>query len=370
MIAKGFGKVADMARKQRPVVGASLWGEVAELDRPYGAKVMKLAGINIPRTYAFNSISDGIKFVENTNKPYVFKPSGNLPSATTYVAQGSADLISIMEFYGDEVGKFELQEKVEGIEVSSELWFNGKESVNVNHTMEEKTFMEGGFGPKVGSMGSVVWNGSKASKLYTEGIGRLEETLRRVGYKGPIDLNTIITKDKLYGLEFTCRMGYDAIFPFNELLRDKFSDLVYGIATGVGGREVQMRRGYAMGVVFAIPPFPTNLEPWPEVAKDVCKDRPIFGLSKENLKHIWIGDVYKKGNQYLCSGVNGILGTVTAHGDTPGENPLREARRRCYRTLSNLIIPDMMYRRDIGDRVLRDRAYLEQWGWVEKGGNQ
>src|SRR3990167_7560049 len=38
MIGKGVGKVADLIRKERPVVGACFWGEVAELDRPYGVK--------------------------------------------------------------------------------------------------------------------------------------------------------------------------------------------------------------------------------------------------------------------------------------------------------------------------------------------
>jgi len=362
MIGKGIGKAADIVRKERPVVGASLWGEVAELDRPYGIKVMKMAGINTPKTYPFKSLKEGLRFVEEQNKPFVYKPSDNMNAATTYVARETSDLIAMMEFYG-EVGEFELQEKVEGIEISTEVWYNGKEVVNVNHTMEEKGFMEGGIGPKTGSMGSVVWNGKKSSKLYIEGIGKLEDTLRRVKYQGPIDLNTILTKDKLYGLEFTCRFGYDAIFTFNELLKDRLSDLLYGIATGVI-KQVNMREGFAMGVCFAILPFPSPLEEYRKAAQEICKDKVIQGINKENIKHIWLGDVYKKGEQYLCAGVNGMLGVVSARWDTPGENPLREAKRRCYRTLSNLIIPDVMFRNDIGERVARDKTQLESWGWL------
>jgi phosphoribosylamine--glycine ligase len=249
------------------------------------------------------------------------------------------------------------------VEISTEVWFNGKECVNVNHTMEEKALMDGGIGPKTGSMGSVVWNGKKTSKLYIEGIGKLEDTLRRVNYRGPIDLNTIVTKDKLYGLEFTCRFGYDAIFTFNELLKDSFSDILYGCATGVI-KQMNIREGFAAGVSFVILPFPTPLEDHKGVAKELCRDRIILGVSNSNIKHIWFGDIYKKGKEYACSGVNGMLGVVTARWDTPGENPLREAKRRCYRTLSNLIIPDVMYRRDIGERVAKDKLQLEQWGWL------
>jgi len=208
-----------------------------------------------------------------------------------------------------------------------------------------------------------VWNGKRTSRLFTEGVGKMESTLRRVGYRGPIDLNTIVTKDKLYGLEFTTRFGYDAIFTFNELLKTPFSDVMYGIATGVG-KGMEVRDGYAMGVSFCITPFPTPLEKHKEVAKEICRDRLIQGVCKENINHIWLGDVYRKGESYACAGVNGMLGVVTARGDTIGENPLREAKRRCYRTLSNLIIPDVMYRRDIGERVTRDKTQLESWGWL------
>ena len=46
MVGKGIGKCADVVRKERPVVGSSLWSEVAELDRPYGIKVMKMCGLS------------------------------------------------------------------------------------------------------------------------------------------------------------------------------------------------------------------------------------------------------------------------------------------------------------------------------------
>lgn len=369
MIGKGIGKAADLVRKSRPVIGASLWGEVAELDRPYGVKIMRIAGINTPKTWAFKSLRDGLRFVEEQNKPFVYKPSGNKPAATTYVAHTADDLIAMMEFYGD-VGEFELQEIVQGIEVSTELWFNGKDVVNVNHTMEEKSLMNGGIGPKTGSMGSVVWNGRKDSKLYLEGVGRLEDTLRRVSYRGPIDLNTIITKDKLYGLEFTARFGYDAIYTFNELLKDKFGDVLYGVATGVS-KSLDVRGGYAMGVTFAILPYPSHLTSYKEARYEIARDKVIQGVSDANIKHIWLGDVYKKGEAYLCAGVNGLLGVVTARSDLPGDrtysngqNPLREVQRRCYRTLSNLIIPDVMYRSDVGERVREEKAQLESWGWI------
>ena len=234
MVGEGFGTLADKLRKEGiPVIGGCSWADKIELDRPYGAKVMKTVGINIPETRKFTDYKEAIKFVESSNKPYVYKPSGNQCTSTTYVAKGADDLIGMLEYYSNIKEEFELQEKVEGIEVSSELWFNGEDVVNVNHTMEEKPFLEGGRGPKAGCMGSVVWIGSSGSKLYKEGVGRLVSALRKIQYRGPIDLNAIVSENKLYGLEFTARFGYDALFVLLDMYKGKISDLMYSVATGV-----------------------------------------------------------------------------------------------------------------------------------------
>jgi len=361
MVGKGYGKAADLLRKKGfPVIGGSYWGDQVELDRPYGNKIMKMAGINTPKTYTFNDYPTAIKFVESTNLPYVYKPSGNQPTTTTYIAQKADDLVGILEYYSDIKEEFELQEKVEGIEISTELWFNGSSVLSVNHTMEEKTLMEGGIGPKTGCMGDVVWIGTQDSKLYREGIGKMVSILNKVKYRGPIDLNTIVTKSKLYGLEFTARFGYNALFSLLELYSGRLGDLLYGVASG-STKSLNFKKGWSISVTFNLEPYPMDVEP------DYSKDILVQGISRQNLKHIWFYDVYKKGDSFACSGNGGNLGCVTARslsGSTGDENTVREAKRRAYRTLSNLIIPDVMYRRDIGLRVPSEYGQLKEWGWL------
>ena len=355
MVGWGYGKLADRLRKEGyPVVGASAWGDQIELDRPYGNKVMKIAGIGTPRNHVFKDYPSAIRFVEDTNKPYVYKPSGNQPTTTTYVARTPDDLIGMLEFYSDIKEEFELQEIVKGIEISTEIWFNGKDVVNVNHTMEEKALMEGGIGPKTGCMGAVVWQGHTACRLYKEGIGKLVPALRKVDYRGPIDLNTIVTEDKLYALEFTPRFGYDAIFALREGYLGKVNDWLYGVASGVT-KGLRFKPGFGIGVSFVVEPYPMA-----DVKEDYSKDILIQGISNQNLKHLWPYDMYKKGNSYACAGVGGNIGVVSAQGDS-----VREARRRAYRTLSNLIIPDVMYRRDIGQHVDNDIIQLRVWKWID-----
>lgn len=361
MVNYGYGKAADILRKKGyPVIGGSEWQDKIELDRLYGAKVMKTIGINCPETIAFTDYDKAIKFVEANQKVYVFKPCGNQGNMTTYVAKGPDDLIGMLEFYKTRVNEeFQLQEKKDGVEISSEIWFNGKEVINTNFTMEEKSLMEGNKGPKTGCMGSVVWDGDQNCKLFKEGVGKLIPLLRKMKYIGCIDLNAIVDKDNIWGLEFTARFGYDAIYIFMEMMKIKINDLIYGVATGIT-KKIDMRSSVGIGVLLAVPPYPDN-----DGNLDLYKDVLIQGLNPQILRHFWGDDIYKKGDDYLISGNGGRIATVTARGDSVnGYNPIRDAKRRVYRTITNIIIPDVMYRSDIGDRVLGDREKLKSMGWI------
>ena len=358
MVGEGFGDVFAALGKSYPLIGGSKWGNKVELDRIYGGKVMKISGINTPATYAFTDYKEAIKFVRDTKRTFVYKPSGNQATTTTYVSESYYDMVGMLEYYSNIKEPFELQEKVEGIEVSTELWFNGHEVLGVNHTMEEKRMMEGNLGPQTGCMGSAVWLGTTKSRLYKEGIGRLVSALKKVDYRGPIDLNTIVTKDKLYGLEFTARFGYDAIFILLEMYKGRVNELMYGVAAGVK-IPMNFRANWGIGIDLSVPPYPLDIEP------DLYKGILVQGVNKYNLKHIWFYDIEKKDGRYMTSGNGGDICTVTARGDEVGHyHPLRDAKRRAMRTIDNLVIPDVQYRRDIGDRVYDEHKQLIKWGWL------
>ena len=358
MVGEGFGDIAATLSKTYPLIGGSKWGNRVELDRIYGNKVMKVSGINTPQTYAFTDYDTAIKFVRDSKRTFVYKPSGNQATTTTYVSESYYDMVGMLEYYSGINEPFELQERVDGIEVSSELWFNGTEVLNVNHTMEEKRLMEGNLGPQSGCMGSAVWLGTTKSKLYKEGVGKIVPALMKVNYRGPIDLNCIVGKDKLYGLEWTARFGYDAIFVLLEMYRGRVNELLYGIAAGVK-LQMNFKAQWGIGIDLVIPPYPLDIEP------DLYKGILVQGVNKHNLKHLWFYDIEKKDNRYITSGNGGDLCAVTARGDEVGHyHPLRDAKRRVMRTIDNLVIPDVMYRRDIGDRVYEEHKQLMKWGWL------
>jgi len=254
-----LGRIADYIRKSgTPVLGACRWADDAELDRAYGYKLMKACGIAVPETKMFNAgeYEEAIAYIEkNKDKRYVYKPSGNIETSHTYVGKGSEDMTAMLKLWKADKCEFELQEYVEGIEISCELWWNGLHALVHNITFEEKKLMNEGIGPTTGCAGNVVKMVKPTDKIVMKGIGKVVELLKKTNYRGPIDLNSIVTASKLYGLEFTVRFGYDALQALMELHKGSVTQFLYNIASG--NRDVGEFTGdYAIAVRLSIPPYP------------------------------------------------------------------------------------------------------------------
>lgn len=67
------------------------------------------------------------------------------------------------------------------------------------------------------------------------------------------------------------------------------------------------------------------------------------------------------GDQLVTSGVNGYIAVATGVGST-----VEEASQRACRIAGQLVVPNLRYRRDIGERVYRhDLAELRRLGWID-----
>jgi phosphoribosylamine--glycine ligase len=65
--------------------------------------------------------------------------------------------------------------------------------------------------------------------------------------------------------------------------------------------------------------------------------------------------------QLVTSGRTGYIGVATGVGDT-----VREANAQALRIAHGVVVPNLRYRRDIGERVERnDLARLQSLGWYE-----
>ena len=239
--------------------------------------------------------------------------------------------------------------------VSTEVWYNGSECSGITHSLEYNNLMEHSIGPLCSGMGTLVWEGKLKSRIYKEGLGRITPYLKKTNYKGPITLHSLITPDALYGLNINCRFRFPCLCAFLEIYKGRIGDFFLALSKGYS-RNIIFKAPFAIAVSLVVAPFPLD------IPQQMSKDLLVKGIEEDNLKHLWLRDVKKlEEEDYVCAGTSGNIGCATARGDA-----VRETQRRVYRTVSNLPIHEVMYRRDIGEGYNTTIANLHNWGWLKE----
>lgn len=352
----GWGRYEERWRELgKPCISCNMVMDQAELDREKGMYLFKSCGIEIPPTFSFTSPAAAKSILkEDWGSGWVIKPSGNDDTCNTFVVKEK----EIFEWCLSRVsGPLILQRIVEGIEISTEGWFNGRDFIKpFNHTFEEKRFLNDNLGPATGCQGNVVF-ATPSNRLTRASVERLKPFLVAVGYHGPVDINCIVDERHAYALEVSARMGYDAIDALIAGLEEPFADLLFECATGTR-KTMRITNKAMIAVRLSIPP-------WPHASpKEDDYGSPITGLDAGALRHVVLYDVYRDGSKYYTAGGDGVLLKATAVGGANGEDFTREARRRVYNTLENIKVSGKQYRTDIGQRVNGELKQLKEWGWL------
>ena len=133
------------------------------------------------------------------------------------------------------------------------------------------------------------------------------------------------------------------------------SDLFWELATGAEPKW-RTRSGFQIGVRIVVPPFPfdddpTALNPSPKTAPS--------SLKKPNYDGIHIEDVEEVKGQWLIAGTSGVVLVVVGIGQT-----MLQAQAQVYSRIKNIMIANMYYRTDIGDRWVEDSDKLHNWGYL------
>ena len=353
----GMGKVLEpvLRRMGLPFIGASPMLDRLELDRAFGMETFASCGVQIPETWSFGSPEEAKSFFVGIDwgDGFAVKADDNVGCATSRVLSEPEQLDWALDALPPGASLI-VQRRVSGVEVSTEGWWNGKKWINFNHTFEEKKFMAGDLGPNTGCMGNVVVS-RKSNKLTRATVEKLEPLLVRAGWRGPVDVNCIVDEKGAYALEATARFGYDAIETFLEGCSLGAGELFREVAEGTID-EIPAGTDYCIGVRLSVPPYPSEDEAivseWGE---------PILGINEQNIKHLWLCNVFVDAKDQLFKTAGGDGLTLVATANAP---ELELARRRVYRTVDNIRVGSKMYRRDIGARCAEDIAKLERWGWL------
>jgi phosphoribosylamine--glycine ligase len=362
----GFGPVADKLRKKgKLVVGGSAYTDRTEDDREFGQEEMKRLGMNILPHYNFDNFDSAIDFLKKNPGRYVFKPSGSSAGNEKNLLfvgeeEDGKDILEMMEhnkgIWAKKIKNFQLQKFVAGVEVAVGGFFNGKKFIHpLNINFEHKKLFPGERGPSTGEMGTLMyWN--SASVLFQNTLAKMENALAEAGYVGYYDINCIVNGRGIYPLEITARFGFPTISIQMEGMLEPMGEFLFKLVRG-DDFEFKTKRGFQIGVVVAVPPFPFfNKEIF-----SIYKDSSILFKSKnsENFDGIHWGDVKMVDGDLKLAGESGYALIVTGSGTT-----VDEARRQAYNRVKNIRLQDMFYRVDIGTRWFSDSDKLQSWGYV------
>ena len=123
----------------------------------------------------------------------MIKPSGEAKNVKRRLFVGEEedgnDVIGMLEAYkrafSEEIKVFQLQRRVNGVEVAVGAFFNGKKfitPVNIRH-FEHKKLFPGEVGPPTGEMGTAMfW--SEPNALFNRTLLKMEPKLAEEGYVG------------------------------------------------------------------------------------------------------------------------------------------------------------------------------------------
>ena len=357
----GMGDLADEISKVTPVIGDGKINSRLEDDRLFGIETMELAGIDVPYYETFDSPEKAAAFLEKNSKRFVYKPftpeGEEQDTATTYVSESAEDMLQNLDglFEASMGAPFLLQEVVDGTEISTEAYFDGTNFHLHNHTLEEKKFMCGGNGPNTGCSGNLVWLTNGPNRLFQQGLGKLAPFLKQAGYRGMVDLNTIVTPMHAYGLEFTPRFGYDASATIFSLIDSGLGDFLHAIATGNDAENPLRTRGtWAASSRFSIPPYPAFIE------NEHPRDVPIRGV---NLDDAWrshyLYDAMLDGESLVTAGLNGhivcpIVSAFTPEGAWDGLAAMEK----------KIKIPNGQVRTDLKASTMNRLNQAKEMGWL------
>jgi len=359
----GFGTIADRLRKEGiAVIGGSSVSDRLELDRDFGHEQLKKAGLQTIPSWEFSNFDDAITYVKSNPDRYVVKPSGRAQEekALSFVGQeeDGLDLLAVLERYKNawstKIKSFQIQRFVSGVEVAVGAFFNGHEFIlPACINFEHKRMFNGDIGPSTGEMGTLMFWADR-SRLYNETLEKFKSILAGMHFVGYFDINCIVNSRGIYPLEITPRFGYPTISIQMEGVTSKWGEFLYALGKG-DQYPLRTRNGFQIGVVIAVPPYPFSD---PTAYRRYSEDAVII-FKKAMMSGIHHGDVKLVNGDWRLAGSSGYALVVTGSGAT-----VEEARRETYNRIKNIIIPNMFYRSDIGERWIRDADLLLTWGYL------
>jgi phosphoribosylamine--glycine ligase len=353
--ATGFGGLQDELRAEGyRVIGGSAFGDKLEIDRGFAQALLGDLGLQTAPYGEFDNAEAALADLRGRPRRTVFKLSASDGETFPGVFDDGRDVIALLAARREATGRFILMDFVEGIETGIGAYFNGERFLlPACVDWEHKRFFAGDMGELTGEMGTVA-SFERSDRLFEACLKPLEPKLREAGHVGYVNLNTVINRDGVWPLEFTCRFGYPG-FAVLEPLQTEGWGALFARMLDRDSTMHPTRGGYSVCVVLSTPPFPHSRK---ELDYPVGLPVVAEGIEPE---HLHWGEVELREGQMVTAGLYGWTAVVTGIGAT-----VEQARDAAYARAARVAAPNLRYRLDIGARATGgDLARLAEWGWLE-----
>jgi phosphoribosylamine--glycine ligase len=361
-----MGDVQDQLRAEGyQVIGGSSYGDRLENDRIFGQEVLHSLGLRTLASTHYTDFDSAIEFLQNAGGRYVFKSNVCDAYCTrNYIGEfeDGSDMIALLTLYrsqwqGPARPDFVLMQHVKGVEVGVGAYFNGISFLRpACLDWEHKRLFPGDLGELTGEMGTIVtYRG--AERIFEATLAQMADHLRASRYCGYINLNMIANEKGLWPLEVTSRFGYPG-YLICQALHNEPWETIFCKLLRQDNEEIATMDGFAAGVVLTVPPFP-----YPYGYAELSKGARISlspAMTTDDYNHLHLAEVAMYSGQLVTSGTTGYVGVATGTGAS-----VTQAQDSAYALARKLVVPNLRYRLDIGERLVKhDLARLQQLGYL------
>ncbi|MGG6238297.1 phosphoribosylamine--glycine ligase [Nodosilinea sp. AN01ver1] len=343
--------ITDYLQKQGlKVFGPVQAGAQIEASKAWAKALMVEAGIPTARAEVFTDEAAALAYLKQEGAPIVVKADGLAAGKGVAVAQTLAEANQAVSDvfsgrFGNAGRQVVIEEFMTGQEASVLAVTDGQTIRPLVPAQDHKAIGEGDTGPNTGGMGAYaptpVVTPAIMARVQSEVLEPAIATLRRRGidYRGVLYAGLMITPaGDPRVVEFNCRFGDPETQAVLPLLETPLDEVMLACIEGrLDALELRWKPGAAACVVVAAEGYPGSYP----------KGMEIFGFEEAAATGalVFHAGTRRKGDSIVADGGR-VLG-VTGLGDT-----FEAAIANAYEAVDKICFENMVYRRDIGYRVM------------------
>ena len=351
-LAKGI--VNDFQRKKLKIFGPTKAAAQLESSKVFSKEFMRKHHIPTAPFKTFKIFAEAVGFCKSAQFPLVIKADGlaagkgviivkNLEEATK-----ALDDIMLSKVFGDAGAQVLIESFIKGQEVSIMAIADGKTIIPLLPSQDHKQAYEGDKGPNTGGMGAYCPTDFVTKEVMTQIMDHvLTPTIHGMSqdgipFKGVLYAGMMLTEAGPKVLEYNCRFGDPETQAVLPLLKTDLSELMLASVnqTLASFQKLQWKPGSSACITVASKGYPGKY----------ARGMPIKGLHdfKEENCFVFHAGTALKDKKWITNGgrVLGVTGT---------DKNLQLALNRAYKGVGKIKFNGVMYRKDIGFRVLKPK---------------